>query len=737
MRISDKNSTYIPLNSGQTFIGSPDRDSEYPDLKVDIETDQDGILTISLSTDGINYQNKTYNYLSSASSEELFNPYVEIKGHQYVRISFQNTSGSNQTYMRLHTEFGTFRDVRKSQPVEFTTNSNSTYPSVSIYGSQGAFGNLMVDQLEPLIQLSYIYNLNNTVVDTDPGTMISVIQEGDGSNPKIQTISPTSGSQFTASGASDYFFLYAGGGGQFYVWFRVDATSTDPAPGGTGIQVDINSSDNNVAVGTAIQSAVDANVNFSASVLIGNVVQITNAANGNSTSIQPATMPTTTTSTVTHIPLTSTARISSCQGIGSYASFRSDRGAKYRPGQGMISRFTAKFDDGLAGTGQLAGCGNQVSGLFFGYNGADFSILHRKSGQPEIRKLQITGAASGSETATIRVDGVDFTVALTSGTVQHNAYEIASSDAFKTGQWKVDAVDDTVIILSETATGERGNTYSFSSSTATGTWTQETAGVAIDNEYIAQSSWNVDKLDGTGASGMTLDPQKANVYSINFQWLGAGSIYFNVENPSNGEFVLVHQIKYANSQTVPSFTNPNLKMIYAVFNSTATSSRTLDTFSFGMFNEGKIKLLDPYYSQSTSYTTSTANEEVFFVLKNRRTFSGKGNSSEIIPLELQISNDANKSGTIRIYKDGSIGETSYNYIDESNSCAVFDGANATVPTDGKLFGSFVVAGNSSISIDLSKFNIGIHTAEYITFTAQRLTTTNIEIGVSFQWFEDQ
>jgi len=41
---------------------------------------------------------------------------------------------------------------------------------------------------------------------------------------------------------------------------------------------------------------------------------------------------------------------------------------------------------------------------------------------------------------------------------------------------------------------------------------------------VDQSSWNIDKVDGTGVSKYTLDGTKAQIWVVDFQWLGAGRI---------------------------------------------------------------------------------------------------------------------------------------------------------------------------------------------------------------------
>lgn len=71
---------------------------------------------------------------------------------------------------------------------------------------------------------------------------------------------------------------------------------------------------------------------------------------------------------------------------------------------------------------------------------------------------------------------------------------------------------------------------------------------SIVETRIAQSSWNVDKLDGTGISGMNLDLTKANFYFIDYAWLGVGEVRFGVLGPG-GERNLCHVFQNPNANT--------------------------------------------------------------------------------------------------------------------------------------------------------------------------------------------
>lgn len=62
------------------------------------------------------------------------------------------------------------------------------------------------------------------------------------------------------------------------------------------------------------------------------------------------------------------------------AIFVSKRPATYRPGQGIVARFTPIFTTGVANSTQIYGAGTATNGYFLGYNGTALGILHRNNG---------------------------------------------------------------------------------------------------------------------------------------------------------------------------------------------------------------------------------------------------------------------------------------------------------------------------------------------------------------------
>lgn len=67
---------------------------------------------------------------------------------------------------------------------------------------------------------------------------------------------------------------------------------------------------------------------------------------------------------------------------------------------------------------------------------------------------------------------------------------------------------------------------------------------SVSDVYIWQDDWNVDKLDGTGKSQMTINVMNDNLYWIDVQWLGAGRARFGVYH--NGQRVTCHEYYHDN-----------------------------------------------------------------------------------------------------------------------------------------------------------------------------------------------
>jgi hypothetical protein len=81
------------------------------------------------------------------------------------------------------------------------------------------------------------------------------------------------------------------------------------------------------------------------------------------------------------------------------------------------------------------------------------------------------------------------------------------------------------------------------------------------NTRYPQSSWNIDKMDGTGHSLMTLDLTKMQMFYCDYTWYGAGAIRFGFKN-NRGEVVYCHRIPNNNVNTEAYMRSGNLVARY-------------------------------------------------------------------------------------------------------------------------------------------------------------------------------
>jgi len=378
--------------------------------------------------------------------------------------------------------------------------------------------------------------------------------------------------------------------------------------------------------------------------------------------------------------------------------------AKYRAGQGVMARATAIFDTPVAGNVQQVGLLTATDVFAFGYSGTAFGVMREHGGETEIQELQITTAATGAENAAVTIDGVGYTVALTSGTVQHNAYEIAVSLTSQNDEFLFTSNDDAVVVAAIDSVAR--STFTFSSSTAVGAFTQITAGAKATREFIAQADWSEDLATG-------LDATKGNVYQVQAQYLGFGAINFFIEESSTGKFVLVHRIKYANSNTSPSVGNPTFRAGILSRNETSTTSTTVKSASIACFVEGKLLVLNQPGATSNTQASVGVTQTSVIHARVRSVFGSVRNRINVNVLGISGFTDGSKGAIVEVRRNAIIsGDLDYQYLDKDGS--VMEVANDAVTVTGGQLLFTAAVGGSSMTLDLKPLGIRLEPSETIT-----------------------
>jgi len=111
---------------------------------------------------------------------------------------------------------------------------------------------------------------------------------------------------------------------------------------------------------------------------------------------------------------------------------------------------------------------------------------------------------------------------------------------------------------------------------------------------VPQSQWNLDKMDGTGPSGYTLDTSKMQMFYIDYSWYGAGFIRWGLRG-TNGQVTYCHKIINNNVNTEAYMRSGNLPARYESITQPAY------TILSASFNQGDTTL---FVSSSVNFPIS-------------------------------------------------------------------------------------------------------------------------------------
>jgi len=234
--------------------------------------------------------------------------------------------------------------------------------------------------------------------------------------------------------------------------------------------------------------------------------------------------------TVVHVPLESSALLSTIAAVGSSAILQSAGHFRYLPGKSQLAVMTFVFGAGVAGVVKRVGYFDADDGIFLEQNGTtDVAVVRRTS----------------------------------------------------------------------------------------------TSGAPVDNRVV-QASWNLDRLDGTGPSGITLNLAMGQILVIDLQWLGMGRVRIGFS--IDGEIVYVHQFLNANVLAVPYMQTASLPVRWEIAgNGVASMTATCAAVSSeggAELNQGVLR------SASTDLTarTFTAGTPLpVIAIRPAALFGGKAN----------------------------------------------------------------------------------------------------------------
>ena len=231
-----------------------------------------------------------------------------------------------------------------------------------------------------------------------------------------------------------------------------------------------------------------------------------------------------------------------------------------------------------------------------------------------------------------------------------------------------------------------------------------TSGSVDNSRFVDKTSWNGDKLDGTGTSGITLDLTKTQILFMDFEWLGVGSVRCGFV--INGQFIVAHTFHNSNIQTAVYMTTAILPVRYEITNtgSVASSSAMKQICSSIMSEGGYEAVSQEHTARMVSATTGTFLTTTFKPLVSIR-LPSTALGAVVLPYNLNF-----------------LPTTSDNY-----ELALFKNTTLTTPT------WTAVSSNSNVEQDLASTSMTSGTICYSEFTTGKSGRVPLATGSGYNW----
>lgn len=218
-------------------------------------------------------------------------------------------------------------------------------------------------------------------------------------------------------------------------------------------------------------------------------------------------------------------------------------------------------------------------------------------------------------------------------------------------------------------------------------------GSAVDNT-VTQANWNGDKLDGTGASGHTLDASTAQIWWCDIEWLGVGSVRTGFV--INGQFIVCHTFHHSNSINSVYMSTPNLPIRYEIENDGTGAASELEHICSSVMSEGGVQANGSLRYKSTEGTYVDANtaNTLYAIVGLRLKTTHLDEQIELVSMSMM--NTSSQDFEWSVLFNPTVAGT-FTYSDETNSaCQTAVGATANTVTGGTpIGGGMVKSGNQA------------------------------------------
>lgn len=266
---------------------------------------------------------------------------------------------------------------------------------------------------------------------------------------------------------------------------------------------------------------------------------------------------------------------------------------------------------------------------------------------------------------------------------------------------------------------------------------QQTGASSYTEDVVTQTDWNGDPLNGSGASGITLDLSEAQIFYTAIEWLGVGSVFCGFI--INGTYILAHTFNHANLTASTYMQSAQQSIRLEITNTGTTTGATMKQICSSVISSGGY---EPESTQRfagrglTYYNMATAG--TYYNLVSLRLATDGLDYNKVVYLDaLNTLTDSNQNMEWRAILNPtfSAGPTWANVTTFTQSTT----SNVTV-TGGTVIGIGYVVNKgepASLSGDVFKYQIGRSIAGIsdILCIAVTADSNNVKLGGTVGFFE--
>ena len=203
-------------------------------------------------------------------------------------------------------------------------------------------------------------------------------------------------------------------------------------------------------------------------------------------------------------------------------------------------------------------------------------------------------------------------------------------------------------------------------------------GSPSDARTVTQANWNGDKLDGTGNSGYTLDPSKAQILWMDFEWLGVGSVRcgFIID----GQYIVCHTFNNANEITNVYMTTAILPVRYEIKTVTSAVAASMKAICCSVISEGGFEQTSIDHVARRTTVLGTIGSTFLPVVSIRLAAGRTG--AVVLPNRVQVLPTTNQNYEVALIKNPTLTAASWTAV-PTDSNVEFDVA-ATATTGGSI-----------------------------------------------------